>query len=511
MGKNSNPVTGFKYSFGIHAGLCRGPIDSIREIRVGDKQAWQGKQETSGEIRIYKPDLFGGDKQEGGIEGTMQVMMGTPDQKAHPSLVAMLGHALPGFRRMVTTFFDGAVASNNPYPKPWKYLVVRILKGWENDACWYPEKATIGLFGPAYEITTGWITDPDPFEPDSWKPTKKETIIPEIPAMNPAHMILECMTNREWGRGLPISALDVAAFATAADTLADEKFGLCVRWARRDSLETFVQSIIDHISAVMYADRQTGLIALKLIRLDYDPNTLPIYDTDSGLLAIRESEVSALGPGVNEIIVSYTDPISGDTRMRNTQNLASLRASRGVFNSLKKSYPAIPTAELALRVAQRDLRVNAMALRRFSLTFDRRAWRIPPGAVFRIRDTARGIGNVVVRVGRVEDGTLKNGTITITAVQDVFGLPSTSFIGTEPPTWTRPDNVPALAEHRAFEVPYFLLNGSMAPADFAYIADDAGYLGTVVSKPTPLSMAYNLFIKDGPPEADEYPPTAPTP
>lgn len=330
---------------------------------------------------------------------------------------------------------------------------------------------------------------------------------PEIHAMNPAHMIYELITNREWGRGLPASAIDVASFTNAADTLHAEKFGLCLRWSRRDNLQACLQTILDHIGAVVYSDRQTSLLTLKLIRMDYVVAQLPIYDTNSGIKEIRESDVTALGPAVNEIVVEYTEVITGKTRTVNTQNLASLQATRGVSNSLKKSYPAVATAELALRLAQRDLRANAMALRKFTITFDRRAWSIPPGSVIRIRDLSRGIVDVVVRVGRIEDGTLANGTITITAVQDVFALPSASFTGTEPPNWVKPNNQPILKRHRAFEVPYFLLKGTLSPADFDYLEDDAGYLGTLVEKPSPLSLAYNLYVKPGAPTDDEFPPT----
>ncbi|WP_419669917.1 hypothetical protein [Xylella fastidiosa] len=33
----------------------------------------------------------------------------------------------------------------NPYPQPASYKIRRILKGWDHDACWYPEKAAIGM------------------------------------------------------------------------------------------------------------------------------------------------------------------------------------------------------------------------------------------------------------------------------------------------------------------------------------------------------------------------------
>jgi hypothetical protein len=490
--KGSDAVTGYKYHFGIHMGLSRGPLDTVSEIRVGDKPAWYGFANDTGPLDVRAPDLFGGDKQEGGIDGTGVLMMGKPDQVADPGLVAMLGHALPGFRRMATYFFNGAIASNSPYPKPWKFRVTRRLKGWDGDV-WYPEKCTIDLQG-------------DPIIDELGNPVMGTGA---IQAMNPAHIIYELLTNREWGRGLPASALNLASFAAAADTLYDEGFGLCLRWNRRDSLESFLQSVADHIGAVLYSDRSTAQLTLKLIRFDYDPNTLPIYDVSSGLLEIRESNVSALGPAVNEIVVEYFDPVSAKVRTVANQNIASLQATRGVFNSLKKTYNGVSTSSLALRLAQRDLRTHAMALRKFTMTFDRRAWKIAPGSVMRIADPVRGISNVIVRVGRIEDGTLTDGTITITAVQDVFALPNTSFIGNEPPNWVKPNNKPTLKEHRAFEVPYFLLNQTMRPADFAILPEDAGFLGTVVAKPSDLSLAYNLFVKNGPATPDEQPPSTP--
>lgn len=490
MGSSKKTTTGYRYFFGIHMGLSRGPVDEVIEIRVGDKMVWQGNMVDTSTVNINAPDVFGGEKREGGVVGTFDLMMGKPDQTATPGLVSMIGRALPGFRKMCTAFFNGQIAANSPYPKPWKMRMRRSVKGWQNDAPWYPEKARIVLQG-------------QPLKPGD------DQVDTSIHAMNPAHIIYECLTNSEWGRGLPASALDTASFTRAADTLYDEGFGLCLRWTRRDNLQSFIQTVIDHIGAAIYVDRETALLTLKLIRFDYEPASLPIYTTDTGILEIKEAESSALGPAVNEVVVEYSDPVSGETRTVNQQNLASLQASRGVFNSLKKGYPGLPTNGLARRVAQRDLRINAMSLRRFKITMDRRAWRIAPASVFRLSDVVRGIGDVVVRVGAVEDGTLTNGTITISAVQDVFSLPSSSFIGNEPPNWVQPNTKPELKEHRAFELPYFLIRAGMSPADFDYLAPDAGFIGTVVAKPTDLSLAYDLYVKNGPPEEEDYPPVIP--
>lgn len=42
MGKGKNVTIGYSYFLGLHMGLCRGTIDSLLEIKVGDRTAWSG-------------------------------------------------------------------------------------------------------------------------------------------------------------------------------------------------------------------------------------------------------------------------------------------------------------------------------------------------------------------------------------------------------------------------------------------------------------------------------------
>lgn len=327
----------------------------------------------------------------------------------------------------------------------------------------------------------------------------------EIRAMNPAHIIFECLTNREWGRGLDRSLLDHGAFGAAAEQLKAEGFGLCIKWSRRDSIETFVQSILDHIGATLYTNRSTALLTLTLIRGGYDRSALPLYDTTNGILEIRESTTSTSSGAINEVVVTYREAVLNEDKVVRVQNLASLQSSAGAFNSLAKAYPAIPTASLALRVAQRDLRTNAEGLRRFQVVMDRRAWKIAPGSVFRMRDTLRKVPDMVVRVARIEDGTLLDGRITLTVVQDVFSLPSSSFTGVEPDRWTPPNFNPCVGQHEVFEAPYFLLNRRMTRAEFDYLDESSAYLGVVAEKGQPMNSDYTLAVRNGPVEGGDWP------
>ena len=162
-------TTGYRYHMSLHMGLCRG-MDDLVEIKVGDRTAWTGSLASSGgRLSIKKPDLFGGDKGEGGINGSLIVSYGRPDQPVLTELSAIFG-VVPAYRGVVTFFYDGLVCSNSPYPKPWSFRVRRVTSDWDG-AVWYADKAVI------------WLEDN------------------KIKAMNPAHILYEVQTNTLWGRG----------------------------------------------------------------------------------------------------------------------------------------------------------------------------------------------------------------------------------------------------------------------------------------------------------------------
>lgn len=572
-------VIGYRYLFGIHMGIGRGPVDELCEIKVGDRTAWRGSVTENSSISVDAYNLFGGEKKEGGIQGTLEVMMGGPAQVAPTGLRGLFGanvpaavtvagapsgngvyargtavdgrvtysaniagllwqinqdgfgrwqifagsavyrcantpsvpeqgtgwasisyttggfnyetnqydlielatplpglsvvanySLVPGFRGMFTAFFDGIISMNNPYPKPWKFRVRRTTKGWDGPV-WQPGLAT---------ITMG-----------------------DIKAMNPAHIIYECLTNRQWGRGLARERLDDAAFTAVATSLVSEGFGLCLRWNRSDAIESFVQGILNHIGGAMFTSRSSGLITLRLIRGGYDINTLPHFTPETGLLDVSDSAVASTS--VNEIQVTYRDPITDAEQSVKVSNLGALQAAGGAVNSIAKDYKGIPTAELANRVAQRDLRASSVNLRKFSVTLDRRGRSIEPASVFLISDPARGISPTPVRAGQIQDGTLTDGKITIAAVQDVFELPQVSWSVDVPSTWVPPDTGACLDVHKVFEIPYFLLAGNLRRADLAFVDENDGFIGTVCGQGKSLNAGYRMAVRSGAPTPDDEP------
>lgn len=466
MGSSKKQTVGHRYLFGLHMGLSRGPLDELVEIRVGDREAWNGSITKTSRIFINKPDLFGGDKGEGGIKGWLDILMGDSAQAVLPMLSALHDTPTPAFRGVTTQYFDGQIAANNPYPKPWKMRVRRALAGWDG-APWYPEKAVIRLANGA------------------------------IRAMNPAHILVECLTNRDWGRGLDRGVLDEASYRAAADALHAEGFGLCLRWNRQSSIADFMQVVIDHVGAAQYTDRSTGRLTLKLLRDDYRVEDLPLFDYDSGLLAIEEDEGGAQDGAINQLIVTWYDPIKDEERQIRVEDLAGIQATGGVASSTT-DYKGLPTAELAGRVATRDLTIACSGLKRLKLRFDRRGGVLAPGGVFRIRDPVRGLDNLVLRVGTFDDGKFAEGAISIAAVQDVFGLPATAYLEPQPPVWTPPDRVPQPSPNRRLmEASYRDLATVLNASALAAVPVDAGAVLAVAEQATGLALNYVLTTRVG--------------
>lgn len=489
-GGGGSSTVGYRYYFGIHMGICRGPADELVAIRVGEKCAWRGSITSSTYFGIDNPNLFGGDKGEGGIQGTAIALFGEPPQNAPAELVGMTGTAQPGFRGMFTLFFDGLVTSLNPYPKAWKMRVRRVFDGWQ--------EGTIADWVTTYGRI---IMTPSDFASIS----EEQYGDRYIHAMNPAAIIYECLTNKQWGRGLDVSAIDDDSFAASAQKLFEEGFGLCIKWSRKETIQKFIQSILDQCAGTLYTDRRSGKITFRLIRDDYVVSTLPLFTPESGLLEVSGNDVTNNAEQINEVQVKYRHAVTNETRIVRTDSLGGVMGAYGITNSATRDFIGIPTASLAQRVAERELRGMATNLRRYTFTLDRRGYTVYPGQAIRIAHPAMDIPDTVVRVGKIEDD-FGNGKIKITAVQDVFGLPTDTFGGSVGSTWTPPDNTPCVPFNEVFEVPYFMVARYTSASDFAYVDPTSAAVGVVADKGKPLNGAYDLAVRHGAPVSADNPP-----
>ncbi|GIX24916.1 MAG: hypothetical protein KatS3mg122_2147 [Caldimonas sp.] len=187
-----------------------------------------------GACASIEPTLFGGDEREGGVVGDLDVLAGSAAQDRNDYLMSRLGAAIPAFRGVLSIVARKILfAANNPYLKPWAVRVRRFTAGW-HDEPWMPWNA---------EVRT-WDAD-----------TGTSLTV----GMNPAHILVQCLTDPHWGMGYPPSTLG-ASFWNAAWALEAEGFGLNLVWTRQQPIEAFIAQVLDHVGGILYLDPEQGTL-----------------------------------------------------------------------------------------------------------------------------------------------------------------------------------------------------------------------------------------------------------
>jgi hypothetical protein len=478
MGKSAQ-VTGYLYYLGLHFGMSHGPVDEFQEIRAGDRTAWEGSQTSSGTILINAPALFGGPQKEGGVYGNFDVMMGEGTQGANAYLSRVQGAPQPGYRGLLTGVFNGSgtigtfptqsisgqIGANNPYPKAWSFRFFRALKGWSGGSAWNPSTCVV-------------------------------TLSSGVKAMNPAHMVYEVLTNPDWGMGYPSAALDLTVFTASAAQLFSEGFGLCLLWNRQDTIDSFLQTLMNYSGGVLVTSPVTGLFQYKLVRGGYDVSTLPVF-TPADIIELTDKEDSTNTGAVNELWVKYYDPIAKQEQSIALQALGAVQ-SQGIVVTDTRTYTGIATQDLAARVCQRDLAASTVPLKRLNAKFKRTAYLLTPGDVFVLTFPAAGLDSVVMRVGEVDTGTLLDGSITLSIMQDIYSLPSDTYIAPQISGWSPPNNNPEAATlFQAYEPDFRTIYKLLGSSTANSLPALAGYDGVLVARPDSLCQSYALATEVG--------------
>jgi hypothetical protein len=400
-------------------------------------------------------------------------MMGAADQAPNSYLATAqgAGSLQPAYRGILGLVWRGGIVSaNNPYVKPWSFRCKRITAGWDG-AVWYPAKAAVDVS----EVGTGALF-----------------------AANPAHIIYECLTNSEWGLGYPAGTIDTVSFTSAADTFHAEAFGLCIQWSRQESIQNFIQLVCDHAGAALSQDVRTGLWRLRAIRDDYDLEELPVFSEENGTIMTMESfERASPSETINELTIKFSDILLAKNGAVTVHHLANI-TSQGYVVAQTQEYPGIPTHKIAARIAERDIRTFGSTIARVRFYATRAAYGLLPGDVIRFSWPRLGIQSMVLRIGKINYGTLTEGRIEIEAVEDSFGLPLNSYLQPPPLGWQPPNTTPSPAEHyTAFEIPYREIAATEGAANAAALPSTSGYIAGVARKPPVLSFSFELRTKIG--------------
>lgn len=398
-------------------------------------------------IYVNKPSLFGGEKKEGGVQGTVLLMKGGDTQTVPNALAQKFNRTsatMPAYRGVANAWFYKDNQSSFSFFGSSRNVSDRRVSGfyWSHNVNRIPDV---------------WINVtriPKGLDPDTARIGNDA---------NPAHIIYEAMTNTDWGMGAAETAFDLPAWKEVAQALYDEKFGLSMMWVEQMEIEAFVSEVLDHIEASLYVHPRTGLFVLKLIRDDYDVNTLRTLTPDNADLSNFQRK--AWGETINEISVTYVNPENEEEVVYTIQDTGNIGMQGDVITD-NRNYYGIRSAELAARVAERDLRAASAPLSSCDVSVDRSGWDLVPGEVVKLTWPEYGIEGLVMRVGNVDYGRPGEPRIQASLVEDIFFMPSEAY--STPPTteWIDPREAAVpLSDTKIITAPYYLMMATLGITD----------------------------------------------
>lgn len=456
-GKKQQTI-GYKYYLGQHLVLCHGPIDKITSIKFDEKTAWSGDA-SGGSISLNAPDLFGGERNQGGVSGTVDVLQGLPTQTTNDYLVSKLGSLVPAFRGVFSLVFRQLYMGMNPYLKTPSFRCQRVMVRYDGLAQWYSSKALIGQ------------------------------------DMNPAHIIRECLTDPYWGMGYPETDMDDTTFISAADTLYSESMGMSLLWDKTKTMDDFITEVLRHIDGSLYVDRKTGKFCLKLVRGGYSIGSLTTLNEDC-IDKVTDFKRNTLDELVNSVTVVYWDQATGKDGSVTVQDVALAAQQQGCI-ATTKHFPGFTNGTNATRAASRTLRQLSTPLATCVIYANRVAASLNIGDPFILSWEPNGITHLVMRVANIEFGDLGNNVVKVTAIEDAFATSPAIYAPPPVSGWTEPNSVPTASQyHCVMEATYWELAQLVGDANAKAIPITSGY--TVATCVRPSSDAINATLYSDP-------------
>jgi hypothetical protein len=306
---------------------------------------------------------------------------------------------------------------------------------------------------------------------------------------DPAAAIYEILTHPLGRLNIDPLKIDDTSFGVASFTLLGENNGYSRVIDSQQSAKQVIQEICNQICGAFYEEPTTGKLTLKLIRNDYDPDTIPFFD-DTHVVSVQEYTPGGWTDVVNQVRVKYVDRVldyhDGTAMAQNTASAVFQDSTQqtdygaaGKLRSVTLNYPGVRTNALASTIAARDLNLLSQPLSHIRLSLNRRpslttgdAKDLRPASVFKLTLPEYFITETVFRVTKIELGQLGDNTIVIDAVQDVFHH-GTAVGNPVPPLAIAPQPLP-LVDHKVQEAPWWLQNwkaqsGQINTPEYQYI------------------------------------------
>ena len=427
---SSKKITiGYEYYLGLDMGLCLGDQVTMTEIWMDEERVWTGTTSDTSVTTgaIDSPELFGGHKGGGGWTGPFKFYPGSIPQTANAYIQGLVGAAnVPGYTGVAHIVFEANyIGESNNLRK-----MAFTLQKYTNDLA-------LSNFGK--------IGDD----------------------MNPMEAVYQICVDPWIGLGLGTSSLDLANFLEVGEVLYAEGNGVSVQVTTSKQGKDILKEILRQIDAIMYQDPTTGLLRVKLIRADYDIETIPYYG-ENDVIQVRNFTKTAWEDVTAQVKVSFPNRDKESSQVAISQDMATA-AMVGRMKTVNMSFPFCYSATTANFIASRERAQQSVPLFQMTLEMNRNAYTLKPGDVFKIAWPEYGIDDLVMRVQKHDLGELLNNKIVVNAIQDSFAIGTVLFAPPAESLWVAPITSPvAITEWSLIDTPFFFARNLDYPVAATY-------------------------------------------
>lgn len=416
-------ITGYKYSIGLDLFWClggrAGNTVKLKRLWAGKHVIWTGDMSTDSTININLPNLFGGDKERGGLQGTIAFYNGgfNPTQNAY--LLSKCDPNVPAYNGFCRTVFQGFYVGTS---------------------------TSIENFSAELSRMTNNLSS-------------SYSIMPNGLDVNPMEVLFDAITEK-WGRfGATVEDIDLTSWVAAAQVLYNENNGMSLFVQSSITGKQLAEEVLRQADGVLYQDPATAKIKAVLIRQDYDINTLMLLD-DSIVTELREFSKTTWEAALNQCRITFRD------RAADYEDSSALAQDFALINYQQRvkgtdmSFPGVANKTLANEIAARQLSFMNVPLFKVEIACNRKASNLRPGMVVKFNWAPYGLSNLVLRVLKVDLGELEEGTVRLSCIQDRFSTATPVFAPPSNSGWTPPSVDPSpVATRKVFEPPYFFARG----------------------------------------------------
>lgn len=394
------------------------------------------------------PTFFGGDKEEGGLTGTMRFYPGSNTQGANAYMSSVLGEEFLEYHGLCHLIVEGMYLGTQKYIKPISCEVSRYPNG-------------LGVAGGRHIIGED---------------------------CNPICFVYEVITNPIWGLSKTAANVDLDDFREVANIVYEEGYGMSMIYNGATSARDIIADVMRHIDGVMFADPSTGKLRIKLARQDYVKADLPVFDVSNISSAGIKFSRPSWSETTNTLQITYTSRAKRYTaEPYPVQELANIIQRNGETAPQSVDFNGFTTAAAVQKAGARALRTMSYPLAKLSFVTNRSAVSLLPGSVVRVSWPPLGIDDVVYRVTNYHRESITSNTIQLDLVEDIYALTDAAY-GLPPLSdWVNPAGPPqALGRQAVIEAPYF------------FQESDASNLISFGSRSNELDLGYRVLLGGAP-------------